>query len=77
MRASISRWGNSLALRLPKEIAETAGLREGAAVELTIDNGAIVLRRKRYDIRELVASMDDSKMPPLLLEDEARGTEEW
>ncbi|NUQ01579.1 MAG: AbrB/MazE/SpoVT family DNA-binding domain-containing protein [Armatimonadetes bacterium] len=35
MRAKIARWGNSLALRVPKPVAEEAGLAEGAVVELT------------------------------------------
>ena len=77
MRAALSRWGNSLAVRLPKDLAESVGLREGAALELTVEDDAIVLRRRRYDIRQLVASMDSEAMPPLLLEDEPRGSEEW
>jgi len=36
MRASIARWGNSLAVRVPKEVAASVGLREGAVVELTV-----------------------------------------
>jgi antitoxin MazE len=77
MRASIARWGNSLAVRVPKELAASLGLREGAAVEMTVEDDAIVLRRRRYDIRELVAAMADKERPPLLLEDEPRGSEIW
>lgn len=77
MRASIARWGNSLAVRVPKEVAASVGLREGAAVELTVEDDAIVLRRRRYDIRDLVAAMAGVEPPPLLLEDEPRGSEVW
>jgi antitoxin MazE len=77
MRASIARWGNSLAVRVPKELAASVGLREGAAVEMTVEDDAIVLRRRRYDIRELVAAMADKEPPPLLLDDEPRGSETW
>ncbi len=77
MRASLARWGNSLAVRLPKEIVESVGLREGAALELTVADDAIVLRRRRYDIAELVAAIDEATIPPLLLEDEPRGSEAW
>jgi antitoxin MazE len=77
MRASIARWGNSLAVRVPKELAASVGLREGAAVEMTVEDDAIVLRRRRYDIRELVAAMADKEPPPLLLDDEPRGSEIW
>ncbi|HLZ82920.1 MAG TPA: AbrB/MazE/SpoVT family DNA-binding domain-containing protein [Caulobacteraceae bacterium] len=77
MRASIARWGNSLAVRVPKEVAASVGLREGAAVEMTVEDDAIVLRRRRYDIRDLVAAMADMEPPPLFLEDEPRGSEVW
>jgi len=31
----------------------------------------------RYDIGELVAAMANAEPPPLLIEDEARGSEVW
>jgi antitoxin MazE len=37
MRTEIARWGNSLAVRLPKQVLEQAGLAEGVAVELVVD----------------------------------------
>lgn len=77
MRASLAKWGNSLAVRLPKDVAESVGLREGAALELTIEDDAIVLRRRRYDIAELVARLDERTMPPIALDDAPRGSEEW
>jgi antitoxin MazE len=77
MRASIARWGNSLAVRVPKEVAASVGLREGAAVEMRVEADAIVLRRRRYDIKDLVAAMAEIEPPPLLLEDEARSSEIW
>lgn len=76
MRTSLSRWGNSLAVRLPKEAAAAAGLREGAAIELTVEKGAIVLRSRPWDIRDLVAAVEGAP-PPLELEDEPRGSEVW
>jgi antitoxin MazE len=77
MRASMGRWGNSLAVRVPKEVAVSLGLCEGAAVDLTIQDDALVLRRRRYDIRELVAAMAGAQPPPLLMEDKPRGSEIW
>ena len=76
MRATLSKWGNSLAVRLPREAAASAGLREGAAIDLTVEGDAIVLRRRRYDIAELVSRIDPDSRPPLI-EDAPRGSEEW
>lgn len=76
MRTSIAKWGNSLAVRVPKEAAAAAGLREGAILDLTLEGDAIVLRRRTVDIRDLVAAITGAP-PPLELEDEARGSEAW
>ena len=78
MRARLAKWGNSLAVRLPREAAESAGFREGAVVDLSVDGDAIVLRRRRYDISELVSRIDPDRLPELALEDEPpRGSELW
>ena len=54
---TISKWGNSLAVRIPLAIAKQASLDEGDPVALVLDsNGGIVLRptRRRYKLSELV-----------------------
>ena len=57
MRARIAKWGNSLALRLPRKLAEDIRLVEGATVDLRIENGALVVvpARKRYRLADLLA----------------------
>ena len=76
MRTSIAKWGNSLAVRVPKEAAAAAGLREGAILDLTLEGDAIVLRRRSVDIRDLVGAIEGPP-PPLELEDDPRGSEAW
>jgi antitoxin MazE len=54
----ISKWGNSLAVRIPLAIARQAGLGEGDSVSLTLNpDGGIVLRptRRKYELSDLVA----------------------
>jgi len=43
MQAKIRRWGNSLALRLPKSVAEEVGVAENDTVELGVVDGRIVV----------------------------------
>jgi len=52
----VSKWGNSLGVRLPKSVAREAQLDEGDTVDVSVDNGAIVIRRSRprYSLDELV-----------------------
>ena len=45
MRMQVAKWGNSLALRIPRGFAAEAGLEEGAEVEMTVDAGEIRVRR--------------------------------
>lgn len=44
MKARVQRWGNSLAVRIPKAFAAELGLEGGAEVELTLDDGSLTLR---------------------------------
>jgi len=55
----VSKWGNSLGLRLPKSIAREAQLDEGDTVDMSVRNGAIVIRPSRptYSLEELVAKI--------------------
>ena len=55
----IAKWGNSLGLRLSKSIAREAQLDEGDTVDVSVKNGAIVVRpaRPTYSIETLVSKM--------------------
>ena len=59
MSAQISRWGNSLGVRIHRQIAESVGLTEGARVEIAADDGRVVITPavRRYTIEELVSDM--------------------
>src|SRR5690606_40002453 len=43
MRARVQKWGNSLALRIPKAVAEDTGLEQGSEVEMSLEDGQIVV----------------------------------
>ncbi|MFY9746353.1 MAG: AbrB/MazE/SpoVT family DNA-binding domain-containing protein [Acidobacteriaceae bacterium] len=46
MRAQMLKWGNSLAVRIPKPIADEAKLRAGDPLEIEVSTeGAVHLRR--------------------------------
>jgi antitoxin MazE len=52
--AQIVKWGNSLAIRIPKPVAEEAGVTEGDAIELKAHQGEIKVR-----LRERVPSLQE------------------
>lgn len=54
----LAKWGNSLALRIPKALAEGAQLREGDPVSVSVaGDGALVIKtaRRRYNLKRLVS----------------------
>jgi antitoxin MazE len=62
MTTQVAKWGNSLGLRLPKSVAQAAQISEGDAVDLVVENGAIVIRpaRVRYSLGELVGGITNA-----------------
>ena len=68
MKAQVSKWGNSLAIRLPKAVAATLQVHQGQAVDLTIEGNTVVMRasQQSYTIEQLVAEMDPQVEPEVL-----------
>lgn len=52
---TISKWGNSLALRIPGAFAEKIGLREGIVVDLKVRMGRLIVIPIQYDLQQLLA----------------------
>ena len=54
-QAIIGRWGKSLAVRIPAEIADAAGIGDGERVEIETRDGAVVIHRAppRFSLDEL------------------------
>ena len=77
LKTRVSKWGSSLAVRIPKAIAEEWGVQEGTQIELTRDNNGINLRKPKYDLDEMIASIDPDNLPPYLWDDQPRGKEVW
>ena len=69
MRTRVQKWGNSLAVRIPKVLAREVSLDKDAEVELRVESGRLVLRKitaPDYSLEELLAGIT-----PKNLHDEA------
>ncbi len=67
MRTSVQRWGNSLAVRIPRAFATDLGIGQDATVDLSVVDGALVLRPThgvRYSLDELLARVTDENLHP-------------
>ena len=50
MIATVSRWGNSLGIRIPADIANSSGINDGDKVDITRrPDGSIVIQKKKKD----------------------------
>jgi antitoxin MazE len=58
MKATIQKWGNSLALRIPKAVAEELGLEQRSLVELFMTRGTLVLKPAKRVRPTLAALLD-------------------
>jgi antitoxin MazE len=59
LTTKIVKWGNSLAVRIPKPVAEEAGVREGEPIAIEARPGEINVRREQKvpTLKELVAQI--------------------
>lgn len=77
---TISKWGNSLAIRIPQAIAKQASLNEGDCVALAFNHeGAIVVRptRRRYELSELVSRITAKNRHRETVWGKPQGKESW
>jgi antitoxin MazE len=80
MQVRVSRWGNSLAVRLPKQLADQLGLAEGQTVDMSTEGTVLELKPvsapvyRKYD-RELLISQIDPDSPEESFDDGPMGRE--
>jgi antitoxin MazE len=57
---TVQKWGNSLAIRIPKDVAERVAINQGSELELNVVNGReiiLVPKRKAPTLEELLAKI--------------------
>lgn len=79
MNATIQKWGNSLALRIPKSIANEIELEQGDRVEIEVAGGALAVRpgRPRYRLADLVRGITKKNRHDETDWGKAKGREIW
>ena len=77
---TVSKWGNSLAVRIPQAIAKEARLIEGDSLKIDLDReGGIVLRpaRRKYELSELVSQITSKNRHRETNWGQPQGEESW
>jgi antitoxin MazE len=78
MIVRLSKWGNSLAVRIPAPFAEEAGIESGSEVDLAIEDGRLVITpRVSHVLEELLARVTDENLHDPIDAGPPRGREAW
>lgn len=79
-KAQMSRWGNSLAIRIPRYVAEEAGFHEGNTLVLdVVEQGEVTIKaaERLATIEELVAKITPENLHGEEQWNEPVGAEVW
>jgi antitoxin MazE len=80
MRAKIQKWGNGLALRIPRSVAAEAGIGQDSEVELSLCEGKLVISpapRPGYTLDDLLQGITPENLHGETETGPAVGAEEW
>ncbi len=77
MQPRVQKWGNSLGIRIPLSLARQTGLREGTPVDLQAEEEALIIRRKKYNLEQLLALVSPDNMHDEIDTGPPAGREAW
>ncbi|MDD5586450.1 MAG: AbrB/MazE/SpoVT family DNA-binding domain-containing protein [Alphaproteobacteria bacterium] len=80
MNMIISKWGNSLGVRIPGAIAKSLGLKEGSEVRIDTDDGRVIIEpavKDAYDLKTLLAKVTPENCHDSVETGKPVGREAW
>ena len=80
MQTKVQKWGNSLGLRIPKSFAEQAGVQAGSEVDLSVEDGELIVRPRRqprYELKDLLRSVTAKNVHEEVETGDPVGREAW
>ena len=80
MKTRVQKWGNSLALRIPKSFADEVGLQRETSVEVSLAGGKLVitpLAKPKPTLKQLLAKVTKENLHHEVDTGSAMGKETW
>ena len=80
MHTRVQKWGNSLAVRIPKSFATEIGIDQDSEVELSLLDGALVLvpvAPRSLTLNDLLAAITDENLHTEIPTGTVVGNESW
>ena len=76
-KTRIATWGSSLAVRIPKPIAEQWGVQEGSAIEIVADGDTLMLKKQVFDLTSLLDQVTPENLHEETDTGSHQGKETW
>ncbi len=79
MKTKIKKWGNSLALRIPKALAEDSRLYLGSTVDVSVKNNSLIVKLidEKYILENLVSKISSENIHNEVKTYKSTGKEVW
>ena len=80
MQTKVQKWGNSLGLRIPRSLAAEAQVKDGSPVDLSVENGRLLvrpLRSRKYALAALLKQVKPQNLHREVSTGRATGREAW
>jgi len=80
MRTKVQKWGNSLALRIPKAFALDAQLENNSVVDVSLIDGQIVIKPippNQWSLEQLLSDINSDNLHQEIDTGDAMGNEVW
>ena len=80
MKTRVQKWGNSLAIRIPRSYAMESRLEDGTAVDLAVEKGSIIITRAKtneYTLEGLLAGVNRKNIHKETRTGRPAGKEVW
>ncbi len=80
MHVRVQKWGNSLAVRIPKPLAEDAEVKEGTVLNLAVSGGKVVatpVKKSKLSLRQLLAQVNSKNLHAEVDSGRPVGREVW
>jgi antitoxin MazE len=78
LKTTVRKWGNSLAVRIPKAISEELNIQESTEVEIVAEKGCMILEpQHRYRLKEMLDGVTNENIHGEIATGTGTGAEEW
>jgi len=77
MQTVVQKWGNSLGVRIPNLFVKEFDLHNGSSVEISEENGKIVIIPKKLTLTDLLNQISEENIHEEVSTGKSVGNEQW